>query len=297
MAFQEPGPLYPNRNYIDTELKFVKMKLFHSGITEHFGRIALPDQMMSGAICGLQATIVPNAKKNVEFSQQLLGTAFFIAPGIAVSAWHVFEDFLPEPTNGVFENAPMPAEFQLVSPLGQGEALIWPVNSFSVGSTIGAIGADGSDLTSIGCHLAGEQPIQKVHSCLILTDRFPAIGEKLHIIGLKEPLKRGWSAPVVLETYESVGRVIDVFPNGRGRMPPGPCFAISSGATGGMSGAPVFDNNGFVIGVLSTGTEDRDNGYSIVSSITPVLNHRITQSWRPGENINASVQEILAQEF
>lgn len=297
MVAQESGPLYPRRDYADTELKFVKVKLLHSGITDHFKRILLPDQMMSGAICGVQTTFIPNEKKGIEFSEQILGTAFFIAPGVAITAWHVFEDFLPETVNGTYDNTPMSNEFQLISPLRQGEALTWPIHSFSAGSTPRSDDPDGSDLTSIGCHLAGLQPAQKVHSCLTVADRFPAIGERLHTIGLKEPRRRGWNAPIMLQTYESVGRVIDVFPNGRGRMPSGPCFALSCGVTGGMSGAPVFDNNGFVVGILSTGTEDQDNGYSIVSSIGPVLDHRVTHSWRPGEMINTSVRDLLAQDF
>lgn len=296
MAVQESGPLYPIRDYVDTELKFIKVKLFYSGTTEKLGRIELPDQMMSGAICGLQTTFIPDAKKGVEFSQQILGTAFFVAPGVAITAWHVLEDFLPDPTNGIWNNTPMCAEFQLISPLTQGEALIWPIHSFSVGSTPESTDPNRSDLSSLGCHLAGKQPAQKVHSCLTVAERFPVIGERLHTIGLKEPSRRGWNTNIELETYESVGRVINVFPNGRGRMPSGPCFALSSGATGGMSGSPVFDNNGLVVGILSTGTEDGDNGYSIVSSIAPVLNHKITQSWRLGEKINTSVREILAQE-
>lgn len=283
------GPLHPRCDYNNTNLKFVQVKIFRSGNSGVFREFLMPDQIMEGAICGLQAIMIPDKKNGIAYSEQLLGTAFFIAPGVAVSAWHVLEDFLPEPIDGRWDSAPMPAEFQLMSLFDNGEVLVWPIGSFSVGANA----SQGSDVMAIGCHLSGLQPTRNIIHCLTVSPRFPAIGEELYMLGLKEPLARGWnSRPIVLETYESAGTVTDVYPNGRGKMPMGPCFALDSGATGGMSGSPVFDKNGLVVGILSTGTDDRTYGYSIVSSIAPVLDHKITQSWRSNQE-NVTVRELL----
>lgn len=265
--------------------------MHRSGSENSFNKLELPEQLMTGAICGLQATMVPNKKEGVDFSEQLLATAFFIAPGVAVSAWHVLDSFLPKLANGRWDNAPMPAEFQVLSFLRNGEVSVWPAGSFSVG----ADGSNGSDLMAIGCHLSGTQPTMCIQHCLTVSPRLPAIGERLFMVGLKEPFSRKWNnTKIELEAFESAGTVVEVYASGRGRMPMGPCFALDSGVTGGMSGAPVFDDNGLVVGVLSTGTEDRDNGYSIVSSISPVLDHIIIQSWRDGQERSVSVRELLS---
>ncbi|MEZ5885312.1 MAG: hypothetical protein R3D56_00190 [Paracoccaceae bacterium] len=285
------GPLYPLRSYGDTDLQFVKLKVLHrNGTPAGLKKVTWPEHPLDNAICGIQVTMVPDKKNGIEFFQQLIATAFFIAPGVAISTWHVFKDYLPEPVNGKWENAPLPAEFQIVSFGNQGSLSVWPISSFSVGEDANG----GSDLTSIGCHLHGDQPVNKVHGYLETSARFPAIGERLHMRGFKESSPRSWNEyPIRLTQYESAGTVIEVYPNGRGNMPRGPCFCIDSGATGGMSGAPVFDNNGLVIGVLSTGNDDPNSGYSVVSSVAPIFSHKITQTWRPEKDRSATIREIL----
>lgn len=291
MNENKAGPLFPKRGFDETKLEFAKVKLRRSGTTPNFSKSPVSDDTMTGAICAIQVILVPNRLRGIEYSEQLIATAFFVAPGVAITAWHVFKDFLPPiPASGHYLNAPMPAEFQVISPLLDQEVIVWPVGSFSVGTDT----TGGSDLTAIGCHVSGNQPKQTIHHCLELSTRFPVIGEKLFTLGLKEHSKRRWrGGPVQLEVYESAGTVIDVYPKGRGQMPHGPCFAIDSGATGGMSGAPVFDQSGLVVGVLTSGTDDRKNGYAIVSSVSPVLDHKTTQTWRSGVAKNLTLREII----
>lgn len=291
MNENKAGPLFPKRDFDETRLKFVRVNLRRFGTTPNFSKSFLSDENMMGAICAIQAVMVPNRRRGIKYSEQLIATAFFVAPGVAITAWHVFKDFLPPiPASGQYLNSPMTAEFQVISPLPDREVIIWPVGSFSVGANT----TGGSDLTAIGCHVSGNQPKQTIHHCLELSTRFPVIGEKLYTLGFVEHSKRRWrGGPIRLEVYESAGTVIDVYPKGRGQMPPGPCFAIDSGATGGMSGAPVFDQAGLVMGVLTSGSDDSQNGYSIVSSVSPVLDHKITQTWRSGAAKNLTLREII----
>jgi hypothetical protein len=50
----------------------------------------------------------------------------------------------------------------------------------------------------------------------------------------------------------SIGRVIEVFPNGRDKfLLPFPCFQIDCKINSGMSGGPVYNESGKVCGVIA----------------------------------------------
>lgn len=71
------------------------------------------------------------------------------------------------------------------------------------------------------------------------------------------------------------GHAEEIFPTGDGRVR-GPCFSSSIFAEGRASGAPVFNSNGFVIGVNSRGLAPVDGlPYSTASSIRGALTMQI----------------------
>jgi hypothetical protein len=268
------GPLYPQRNFSTTELNFSPVQLGWSWAENGLRRLNNGFGIaMAGLICGVQATTWKSG-----FKQQFLGTSFFVAPGVAVTAWHVLEDFMHvhETANGLIKGT-MEAEFQVISLMNDDELLVWPVGGWSMGKVNG----EGNDFTVMTCHLSGDQPSSKVHHYAELDVRPPVIGERVCILGVKEPDHRNWKSSVAnLEVYTSPGDVLQYYPSGMSTRHPGPCFAISSGATGGMSGAPVFSSSGKVLGVLSSGTEDSGNdAYSIVSCIEPLLSHGLKPTW------------------
>lgn len=264
------GPIYPVRDFSKTNLPFVPIRVFSEGDGKGFGQIDLPEALRHGIICGIQAVHWVDG-----LPKQFIGSGVFVAPGVVISAWHVFVDFFPKNLNGA-----MKAEFQVYSLFGgprTGKALIWPIESWSLASYKN----EGSDVTVLTCSLFGEHPTQKVHHQAILSGRMPILGEIVTVIGLKELELRNWHEHTpLINFFMSRGKVIDLFPKGRGPGLPGPCFAIDTGATGGMSGAAVFDSQGAVIGILSTGVDSNgDNAYSIISSISPALKHDIDPSW------------------
>lgn len=75
----------------------------------------------------------------------------------------------------------------------------------------------------------------------------------------------------------ATGTVSAHYPNGRDRsMLPGPCLEIGVNARGGMSGGPAFDDEGQLVGILSSSLEHPDGlGPSYVSLLQPALDHPI----------------------
>ncbi|WP_142916619.1 trypsin-like peptidase domain-containing protein, partial [Klebsiella pneumoniae] len=68
----------------------------------------------------------------------------------------------------------------------------------------------------------------------------------------------------------SSGLVTAAFPQGRGERMPAPCIEVEMDTMGGMSGGPVVDSDGNVIGVVSSSF---DGGPSYVTLIWDALNY------------------------
>jgi Trypsin-like peptidase domain len=79
----------------------------------------------------------------------------------------------------------------------------------------------------------------------------------------------------VFHLYVSTGRMIDKFPDNleRKEVPtPGPCFSFAAKIPGGMSGGPIFDQEGiYVHGIVSKSWQDETglSDFSFGSMLTP----------------------------
>jgi serine protease Do len=70
--------------------------------------------------------------------------------------------------------------------------------------------------------------------------------------------------------YGSIGRVTEILPGGREHRP-WPTFAVDSHWPGGMSGGPVFNQDGEVIGLVSSSDEPgSDNAQSYAFWFAPI---------------------------
>ena len=75
------------------------------------------------------------------------------------------------------------------------------------------------------------------------------------------------------------GNVLEVFHLGRDTvMAPYPCFSVQLDAFGGMSGGPVFNVEGKVLGVISSAISDSE--YALAALVWPLLSLNLAQEIR-----------------
>lgn len=199
------------------------------------------------------------------------GSGVLVAPGVAYCATHVIYPHLESITNGSV----------IASCFGITEAgmQIWSIKGVTV--------SDGSDISILALEFRSNLPKNNSFFLSQITTRTPAIGEELMICGFKanKPEFRARKNGVVAggAVWISKGHVIDTFPRGRDKaMIPWPSLAIDVSSTGGMSGGPVYDKGGSLVGLLCSSIEDDVNGVSYVSLIWPSLVSRFKGHWPQG---------------
>jgi serine protease Do len=109
---------------------------------------------------------------------------------------------------------------------------------------------------------------------LRLTGKWPQVGEEVMAVGFPDLVSiqnQAIDADVLTEhMYGSIGRVTEVLPGGREHRP-WPTFAVDSHWPGGMSGGPVFNQDGEVIGLVSSSDEPgSDNAQSYAFWFAPI---------------------------
>lgn len=187
------------------------------------------------------------------------GSAAMVGPGIAICAAHVLEDqgYLEKITNGgatLVAQAPVP-----------GGMLLWTVMRVAT--------VPDSDLAVLSMTLSSDFPLDRHFAVASITTRMPAVGDELTLTGLSAVRRTEEISGVMrIEMLPGCvkGQVIDRYPEGRDRsMLPGPCLAVECEARGGMSGGPVFDSRGYLVGVVSSSYEGSE--VTFVSHIWPGL--------------------------
>jgi len=78
------------------------------------------------------------------------------------------------------------------------------------------------------------------------------------------------------------GIVTDQYPDGRPDFPAA-CISVEMDSMGGMSGGPVFNARGNVIGVISKSMAQRgENRPTVVSLLFSVFSQSVSVTWPPG---------------
>lgn len=193
-----------------------------------------------------------------DVGQHTTGSAVMVGPGIAICAKHVLEDqgFQKKLTNG---GATLVAQAPLA-----GGMLLWTVIHFAT--------VPDSDLAVLSMTLSSDFPLDRRFAVASITTRMPAVGEELTITGLSATRQTEEISSVMhigLQPGCLKGRVLEVYPDGRDRSLLGPCLAVESEARGGMSGGPVFDSRGFLVGTVTSAYPGAD--VSFVSHVWPAL--------------------------
>jgi serine protease Do len=215
-----------------------------------------------------------------------LGTAFRIDPfGGYLTAQHVLESWL----------APSRPHTIVVGPLNPG--LVFGYGSIQSDSMVmiasstvfrtppedvtldRLLGRDSSRMALDCMMLSFKAENTRLHDVrdflpLRLTGRWPKVGDQVMAIGFAELgsiQDHAIDADVLTERmYGSIGRVTEVLPRGREHRP-WPTFAVDNHWPGGMSGGPVFNQDGEVIGLVSSSDEPgSDNAQSYAFWFAPI---------------------------
>lgn len=215
-----------------------------------------------------------------------LGTAFRIDPfGQYLTAQHVLEAWLAPPR-------PQQTVVGLLNPgLVFGRCSIGIDSMVMIASSTvfrtlpddvtrdQLLGRDSSRMTLDCMMLSFKAENTRLHDVreflpLRLSGKWPKIGDEVMAIGFPELgsiQDRTIDAEVLTEhMYGSIGRVTAVLPGGREHRP-WPTFAVDSHWPGGMSGGPVFNQDGEVIGLVSSSDEPgSENAQSYAFWFAPI---------------------------
>jgi len=205
---------------------------------------------------GTDASAAPDGVTNWDFFQGALlavvvkrpdteptvieGTAVMIAPGLALTASHVFRDLVSDIASGQAALACIGIRTNGLD--------IWPVRNVSY--------TDADDLSYLSLEPQSAFASGWQVSLLPLTTRAPAVGEELTIVGFRflEVRERGTDYIAEGDLYAAKGEVTAVYHPMRDavRMP-FPAIEIACDSLGGMSGGAVLDGKGFLVGIVSSG--------------------------------------------
>jgi hypothetical protein len=114
-----------------------------------------------------------------------------------------------------------------------------------------------TDLAILLLSYGSELPPENMFRMASITTRLPKIGEQVSMVGFtasdeEYPLNPVGGYTVLGDVRVSVGTVTNRHYYGRDSiLIPWPAIEIESSASGGMSGGPVFDQHGFLVGIVS----------------------------------------------
>lgn len=198
------------------------------------------------------------------------GSGVLVAPGIALCAKHVITPNVEKIMTSQLGTIAMA--------LSRSGVQIWRISKITL--------IDNSDLAIIGLTYASNLPDGNLFNIATISTRFPMIGENLLIAGFRASdynfnISVDDNNQRVMNCSGNVlcsnGIVTNRFPTGRDlSMLPWPTLEVECPSFGGMSGGPVFDSNGMLVGLLSS---SYDEGPSYVSLLWPALAIEFEGGW------------------
>ncbi len=208
--------------------------------------------------------------------QRIIGTAVMVAPGVAISATHVIQPEL----DALLQGKLVVSCHGLTSHGLQ----IWSVRKVTA--------VPGSDITILGIGLISSLPPENYFPLPVITTRSPKIGEEICIWGFRASKGTfalnddGQGVASSGNLWVGNGLVTERYPTGRDKvMLPWPVMEVDCPTRGGMSGGPVYDMNGLLVGLLCSSLETaHDGGVSYISMLWPALTAHFESNWPPGFN-------------
>ena len=210
---------------------------------------------------------------------QNVGSGIMIGPGMILTATHVLKEFkssspvflsyLPEDKGRAW----LPTATVTCS--GPSEFHSWNKDNKKL-----------SDLSIVSCHLHSEAHLEYPLSLIPMDICLPLPGTRLWAIGFRSGnVEKNDKS---LTPLISSGVVTDCFPHGRGERMPSPCIEVNMETFGGMSGGPVFNEEGLLVGIVSSSF---DGGPSYVTLMWDSL--RLSVKGLPSEVWSGTYSGIL----
>lgn len=211
----------------------------------------------------------------------VLGTAFLVAPGLAISAFHVFSADI----DSILHSKKRVFCFGLRS----GQATLWDIRQINH--------TENSDIAYLSLIPRSALHEDRTIFQFPLTTRSPKAGEQLHLIGYTNGSIDGPPEKTIqFKLMSAVGSVTSVYPHQRGSvLMPFPTIEILCGSVGGMSGGVVLDSSGHVCGVICRGlnTDDQE-GPTFASWLIGALGREVEIVWPSG--LYKSPQQVIGIE-
>jgi Trypsin-like peptidase domain len=197
----------------------------------------------------------------------IVGSAVIVAPGIALTAAHTATDFDSELKAGV--------AFPFLMSLGA-HMQCWSCSAISL--------VEGTDLATLSLTPLTALPPDGRLFTQAMTTRLPVAGERLFLAGFRSteaPTRKHRLSEFSAALVATSGLVTKQYPQGRDSfLMPWPCVEVSTVAWGGMSGGPVFDIFGRLIGLVCSCVEAGDDGGpSFVSLLWPAMAQLVHPTW------------------
>ncbi|TCT11049.1 S1 family peptidase [Paralcaligenes ureilyticus] len=192
----------------------------------------------------------------------VLGSGVMIGPGLVVAATHVLAEFTAQNADPV-----------LLTFLPDG-ARAWLPRERSTLTGPSIFEADRrivSDVSLLSCTLNSEALEHHPLTLAPLQISLPLVGERLWAFGYRHDALQG--AAALITPLVTSGVVTAVFPQGRGERMPSACIEVAMDTKGGMSGGPVVNANGDLVGIVSSSF---DGGPSYVTLIWEALRIKVS---------------------